>query len=268
MPPGGDRGFALLIVLWGIVLLAMLGTGITASGRTDVQLAANIRDAAEAEAAADGAVFAAAFRLLDPGRTWHTVAEPYTLDTGRARVTLEISDDAGKINPNMASPELLRSLLLLLGTESTTAGRIADAIADWRFPGTLPRQNGAKAPQYRAAGLSYGPPNKPFESLNELGNVLGMTPVLLARVVPHLSLYNDGTAVPAVADDVVRRALRATFGLSGMEVNTGPLRVVTITGTAETRTGGWFVRQVSVRFGSTARESLYEILAWRSMAGS
>ncbi len=264
MPPGRDRGFALLIVLWGIVLLAMLGTGITASGRTDVQLATNIRDAAEAEAAADGAVFAAAYHLLDPVRPWRAGAGPYTIETARAHVTIWIADDAGKINPNTASPELLRSLLLVLGTESDSAGRIAAAIADWRFTGTLPRQNGAKAPQYRAAGLAYGPPNTPFESLDELGIVLGVTPAVLAKIAPHLSLYNDRPVVPAAADDVVRRALRATFGPPGPEADNRLIGIVTIVARAETVAGSRFVRQTTFRFGTAAREPLFETLIWRA----
>ena len=58
-------GFALLIVLWSVVLLALLATGITAAGRSQTQLAGNVRRAAAAEAAADGGIYAAAFHTTD-----------------------------------------------------------------------------------------------------------------------------------------------------------------------------------------------------------
>ena len=38
---GDDRGFALLIVLWAVVLLALLATQLMAAGRTELQLVLN-----------------------------------------------------------------------------------------------------------------------------------------------------------------------------------------------------------------------------------
>src|SRR5215831_8873131 len=60
-----QRGFALLIVLWSMALLALIGTRITAAGRAGAQLATNLRASAIAEAAADGAVFEALFHFMD-----------------------------------------------------------------------------------------------------------------------------------------------------------------------------------------------------------
>ena len=47
-----QRGFALLIVLWTLPLLALLGTQLLATSRQDTQLARNLLDAAVLEAAA------------------------------------------------------------------------------------------------------------------------------------------------------------------------------------------------------------------------
>ena len=41
-----QRGFALLLVLWAMVLLSLIGARIAACGRAEAQLAANVRDAA------------------------------------------------------------------------------------------------------------------------------------------------------------------------------------------------------------------------------
>src|SRR5277367_4288128 len=64
-PPHAQRGFALLIVLWTLVLLVLLVTQLTAAGRTETRIAANLRSGAAAEAAAEGAVYEALFHLLD-----------------------------------------------------------------------------------------------------------------------------------------------------------------------------------------------------------
>ena len=67
MTRGDDRqrGFALLIVLWTLALLALLGTQLLATSRQHVQLAHNLLDAAALEAAANGAVQQAIFGVLD-----------------------------------------------------------------------------------------------------------------------------------------------------------------------------------------------------------
>ena len=57
-PPPRQRGFALLIVLWAVVFLAFLVTQLTAAGRLETHIASNLRVAAVAEAAADGALYA------------------------------------------------------------------------------------------------------------------------------------------------------------------------------------------------------------------
>jgi len=61
--PGTTRedGFALLIVLWALGLLALLVSSLAAAGRSDLSFAGNTRDSAIVEAAADGAVQQAMF---------------------------------------------------------------------------------------------------------------------------------------------------------------------------------------------------------------
>lgn len=262
-----DGGFALLIVLWSVVLLALLVTGIAAAGRSDVQLAANLRGAAQAEAAADGAVHAAAFHLLDPAAPWAADGTSRVLDQPGARVALRIEDEAGKINPNLASLELLQALLRQVGADAQAASRIAAAIVDWRFPGDAPRPNGAKAPQYQAAGLPYGPPNAPFESLSELGAVLGMTPELLARLLPSLSLLNDAEPDPQRAGPAVLAAMRQATGAAPARPGPArPPRTVTITAEAAAE-GSRFTRRATIRLGGTPKEPLMQVLTWEAVDG-
>ena len=109
----GDRGFALLLVLWTMVLLALIATRIAAAGRAEAQLAANLRDAAVAQAAADGAVQEVVFHLLAEGDQRWAPSGRHRVALAGAAVEVGIEDLAGRVNPNTASPELLRALLEL-----------------------------------------------------------------------------------------------------------------------------------------------------------
>ena len=62
---GRSGGFALIIVLWTLVLIAFIFAQLTASGRTEIRIAGNLVANAQAEAALDGAVFQTIFNLSD-----------------------------------------------------------------------------------------------------------------------------------------------------------------------------------------------------------
>ena len=70
------------------------------------------------------------------------------------------------------------------------------------------RPQGAEAPEYQAAGLSYKPANAPFETVAELQRVLGMTPVLYAAVADSLTVFSRQPGVnPAYASRTILLAL-------------------------------------------------------------
>ena len=204
-----DRGFALLIVLWTLVLIAFLVLHLTASGRTEIRIADNLVDNAVAAAAADGAISEAIFNLSNPrpDQRWPLDGAAHPLTIGDSRVTVRLADEAARINPNLASPVLIEALLRAVGSDPATAQRLAAAIADWVGSATTAQPQAALFAEYRAAGLDYGPPGSPLEGLDELGQVLGMTPALLAALRPHLTLYGPPEPDPAGADPVVAAAL-------------------------------------------------------------
>ena len=269
---GGDRGFALLIVLWSIVLLALLVTHLTATGRAETQLAGNLRTAAVMEAAADGAASEAIFHLLDSSAGhWPADGAAHRIRLPGAVVDLSIGNEAGKLNINTVQPALLQALLHVTGVDTGTAASIAAAVVDWRFPDAQASPGGAKAQQYRDAGRDYGPPGAPFQSLEELSFVLGMTPAIQARIVPYLSIYHDGDPDTRDAPGPVLQAIRESTGANAPPT-TGPPdeRVVVITAAAarpEGSRGGRFVRRAVVRIGTRAQGGLFQILTWDAVQG-
>jgi len=206
-------GFALLIVMWSLALLALLATQLTSAARSELQVAANIRTAAVLEAQTDGLVYGGIFRLMSGSPAQRGVdGLDHVLAVPGGQAVIRVTSLAGKVNPNTASEPLLTALLQQVGMAEKPAAALAAAIADWHTPGPRARALGAKAAQYRAAGRSYAPPGAPFESIAELGQVLGMTPDVLARLSPHMSLFYPGDPVRAAADPVVLRVLQ-TFGV-------------------------------------------------------
>lgn len=269
---GGERGFALLLVLWTLVLLTLIVSSLVAGGRGEVRLAANLRAAAEAEAIADGAVHEAIFRLLDPSDAGWRADRPGNATAIRevaiagGRATMRIEDHAGLVNPNGVTDALMQALLVRAGADRRQAASITAAIADWRSPTTQARPLGAKALNYRGAGLDYTPPDAPFRSVEELGLVIGMTPALLARLAPNMTVFREGDPEGTLAPPLVQEAIHDVSG-PGPFPPPAPegVRVLTVTAAAAGREGGRFTRRAVVRVGSTLAGRAYRILTWEQV---
>ncbi len=262
-----ERGFALLIVLWTLVLITLLITQVNSAGRSETQLASNLRLAARLEALADGAVHAEVFRLLQQGPRGVIATggvSRVTLDGAKAEI--RVSSEADKVNPSLASPELLQALMRAVGVDTATAANLATAIVVWRTPSGQTGTGGARFDAYRAAGLPFGPSGAPFLSIDEVGAVVGMTPALLQRLAPHLTLYSTGDANPTTPDPIVRAAL-LTIGRASAQAGTNgteTTQVVTIQASIEGSGGGRFTRLATVQLSFGGSTPDYRIVAWNS----
>lgn len=268
-PRRGEGGFALLLVLWTLGFLSLLGTLLVATARQNAQRFDNLLDAAATEAAAEGALHQAIFRLLDTtDQRWPADGALHVVRSGAVVIELRIEDEGGKVNPNIASPELLQALLRQLGVEARQAARLAGAILDWRGVAQGPTAPEAKAAQYAAAGRDYAPPGAPFESLDELGAVLGMTPDLLARLRPHLTLYTNVDPDIATTDPVVAAAIGAPRVRPPRRDSGDMLQVVAVHLLARGPRGSAFGEQVTVRTNSLPDIRRFEVLARQPVATS
>ncbi len=269
-PPPGQRGFALLIVLWAVVLVAFLVTQLTAAGRLETHIASNLRGAAIAEAAADGAIYEALFHLLDgsPER-WEADNSIHRITSPSGFALIRIQDEAGKVNPNTASFTLLAALLRNVGADHQAAAAIASNIIIWRTNDPTAQTAITNAARYRSAGRDYGPPGASFQSLDELGLVLGITPELLRRLLPHFSIYSAGTPTLASADPIVRKAITEMQEDANAGLDAGPLGrspSVSITAEAHDRSGSVFSRSAVIRLEPSTDGLPYQILTWEAPA--
>ncbi len=257
----GPAGFALIVVLWFLVLLSVIGIYMMANARSETALARNTLAAARAEALADGAVADAAARqmLSDSTKKWQMDGTAYHLDMNGGDATVRMIDESRKINPNQASDSLLSGLFQALGVDRQHADSLGAAIADWVQAGDNPRPLGAKKEQYAAAGRDYGPPGQPVESLDDLQLVLGMTPQLLAAALPYLTIYTAQASPsdPRVMSPIVLKATRiAAFQANGgqqstdsgqvADSNSDGAVVMTVEATAHSFDGGTFIRRAVI----------------------
>jgi general secretion pathway protein K len=186
------------------------------------------------------------------------------LAIGSATVLVAAEPLSGLLNPNLASPELLRALLVRAGAPPARADLLATAIVEWRSPGQTRRAGSTKALQYRGAGLDYGPPGAPFETVAELLDVLGMTPTLFAALRPNLSLFTDRPPLPALAPPMLRDALRSLGGTSASSAESGT--VFRIVATANGRGIARVSREAIVQLAPSARP--WRVLSWETLSPS
>lgn len=193
---------AILMVLWGMALMAVVAVSLQLTGTVSYRLARNTLDTAVAQVTAEAAVHRAVLALLEPrpDRRWPMDGTPRTVGLNGRMVTVAIQDELGRIDLNHADVALFASLFRSVGLDPQAASQMADRIGDWRDASPGKRPGGASDQDYRLAGYDYGPRNGPFQSVDELLLVMGMTPDLFRRIEPALTVYSGRARFdPAVA---------------------------------------------------------------------
>jgi general secretion pathway protein K len=267
--PSGERGFALLIVLWTMVLLALLAAQVTGAGRAETRTAAALRQSAALEAAADAAVYETIWHMLDGGGAmWQPGDGAYDLAEPGAAVHVDVFDQRGKIDVNQVPAGLLAGLFSVLGADTATAQQIADNIGDWRSQSTPGDADQSVPPEYRMEGRTWGPPGQDIERLDELLLVRGMTRPLYDAALPYLTLALEQGPWLQYASPVVLAAIQRAKRTAGLTVDQADARgptVLRLQATAVGPGGARFVRDVLMRFDGALSGPAwkYRILEWQ-----
>lgn len=207
--PSRQRGIALVIVLWIVTLLSVMAASFAYSTRTETTLAAHAMNRARARALAEAGVNYAMLHLLSPtaSRDWLIEGSAREWRFGGAELRIRVVGAGGLIDLNAGHRDLLKGLFVSAGVPDPEVDALLDAIEDWRDPDDLKRSNGAEAAEYRDAGRPE-PKNAPFESVEELQQVLGMTRALYRQVAPALTVYSRQSGIdPAAAPPRVLQAV-------------------------------------------------------------
>ncbi len=212
--PARARGVALILVMWIMALMAILLGSFALIAHTENLEARHMLDMTTARYDAIAGVERAVFELRNPDATarWIADGRAYEFPYEGALVHVEVTNESGKIDINVADGTILIPLLQSVGVDPARAEELADAIQDWRDGDDIPRPHGAEAPQYAQAGLDYGPTNKPFQVVSEVQQVLGMTYDIYRRIEPAITVYSN-SRIPNAAFAPIE-ALRAIPGMT------------------------------------------------------
>jgi general secretion pathway protein K len=254
-----EEGIALIAVLWMLTLLSIVAAALSLETRSSTRIARNMADNAAARAAADAGIQRAILDLSSDARKFLADGTVYNWQFANNTVHISVKDEGSKIDLNQAPEELLTALFASVGVDRGEAQSLADAIADYRDADNLPRPGGAEEAEYRDAGLAWGPKNAPFQTVEELQQVLGMTPEIYERAAPDLTIYSvTGTLSPA-ADDKRLTRIMSQAGFTSFASSPG--LVFSIRAEAKSANGGVFVREAVVQ--PNQDQTFPWILSWR-----
>ena len=205
----GERGSALMIVLWLLVLVSAIAVSMGGTIRVESRLAFNLVEEARARHLAQAGVNHAIFSLLDPRARQRLVLDGsgiLAVDLFGVSLEIRLRDECGKIDLNTAWGGLVGGLLAAHGEEK--ALEVAQAILDWRDPDKTRRRYGAEDGDYEADGIPYGARDGLFEAIEELQQVRGVSRGLYERLAPDITVDCLAAGVdPLAASPYVLAAL-------------------------------------------------------------
>ncbi len=205
------RGVALILVMWLLVLLTGLVSVFALSARTEAMQSRSLERSATARYAAEAGIEVAMLRIQDPDALQHWMPDGRSnqFDFDGYRIDVRVLDETGKVDLNLAPPELLVGLMLAVGFDPIKADRLSAAILDWRDPDDLLSSgSGAEDPQYEDAERPYGAKDRPFETVTELQQVLGFDADSYRALAPYVTVFTGlPRPNPAFAAEPVLRAM-------------------------------------------------------------
>jgi general secretion pathway protein K len=289
-PPGRQKGVALVMVLW-VVLLITISTGAyTLMARMDQLEAHTVISGTRARLAAEAGLNFAILSLRDPDELtrWVPDGRPYILLYEDVQLEIRVTDERGKIDINSADEETLTRLLTGNGMGEESAVLLAAALLDWADTDEIERANGAELGAYESAGLDVGPGNRSFIMIEETLQVLGMPYDVFKTIEPGITVFSEtGTPDPAYAPKEALLALEdmteedalnfieerqsedATNGV-GATLPNGQVAVArgrgltySVLAKATLPNGVWDQIETTIRLGSSGDGRPYKVLRWR-----
>ena len=188
---------ALVLVLWVISLLTIMAGSFALSMRREASITAGIINNAQAIAVAESGIAMAELMLLNPDQNqrWRADGSVYEIITNDAKVRVRLTSETGKVDINKADQVLLEALMANVPSAAEQKLKLVGAIIDWRDVDDLVHSDGAEKNEYKAAGLSYQPRNKPFQTLEELQLVFGINEVVFLQLEPLVTIYSGQSTV-------------------------------------------------------------------------
>ncbi len=188
-----ERGIALILVLWVMVLLTVIAGEFSHTIGTEVEITRNFKEETQAYYIAKAGMFwmigelVANTYLPHPGffkgnedtaddLRWRLTYDMPAIPFGEGQFQVRKENESGKVNLNLAGRGLLRMMLNDFEIEDAEKEIIVDSIMDWRDQNGLTHTNGAENEYYQSLPEPYRCKNGDFTTIEELLLVRGVTP--------------------------------------------------------------------------------------------
>jgi general secretion pathway protein K len=205
-----EQGFVLVAVLWLLAALALLVT-VFAVHLSNSARALSLNDGAlKTEALVSAGIELAAYRLQLADEDKRPSQDAFHVRLSGADLAVSVMTEAVRVDLNAAPKELLAGLLTVLGASEDDAKEGADRIIGWRTKAGSDDASREEA-LYQAAGRTYGPRQAPFAHVNELALVLNLSPALVERALPYVTVFSGAAGV-----DVMMAPPEVIAALPGM----------------------------------------------------
>jgi general secretion pathway protein K len=187
-----QKGVALIIVLWIFIFLFAVAFNFSAAVREEAQAAHQFSEDTQGYYLAVAGFQRGLYEFLKPAQAQPTAqgappekTPPGFYDgswreeaLGSGGFKVRLLDEGGKINLNRADETMLRRVLTNLEIDEPLRSTLIDSILDWIDPDDLHRASGAESDYYQSLSPAYSPRNGPFQVIEELLWVQGVTPEL------------------------------------------------------------------------------------------
>lgn len=182
-----EKGIALLVVLWGMVVVALLVGAFTTMMKLEIGVARNHRDARQALQLAKVGVGEAVLHLYADDNGYDTPEDSWASPIygevpgsgGSFGATVE--DEGSRININTAPAAILREL------PGVDEDEVA-SILDWRDVDEEPREFGAESSYYQGLDDPYNSKNGLFDTEKQVRLVKGMDEVY-SEIEPYVTVW-------------------------------------------------------------------------------
>jgi general secretion pathway protein K len=188
-----NDGFIVVAVLWLLGALATLALVYSLYVNQATAAFLDHNERLQATALVYSGIELAAYRLSEKPNQRPSVGR-FTFRQGNAVVDVAFSAENGRVDLNFAPKEILAGLFIGLGADSQDALYFADRIVAWRTPLAAGAPDSETA-IYQNAGKTYRPRHGHFQSVDEIGLVVGMPSSLITHALPYLTVYSGQQAI-------------------------------------------------------------------------
>jgi general secretion pathway protein K len=190
----GERGIALLVVLWIIAGATLLVVSFNATVRSGLSFVSSEVGLSKADAVIDAGLEIAVARLIDEeeGRRWLPDGIAREISFADRRLKIRISDPNGLVDLNKADDQLLLEFFKQFTDTPSRARTIRDDIKAAREDAAKARRGADSFASKDPGADDSDPAGKalPFMDVTEARTLKGMTPDLYRRVAPFLTVYS------------------------------------------------------------------------------